>query len=140
MKTKILLISSGLLFCACSNPLPISTPPSTYQQGYTQQGYYQQNQGVYQQQDNQTQYTQPEQYQQQNYYQNSQQNPYLPQYPVQNYSGILPQNVINYIQSNYPNTFITDIDYKGYGWEVELSNNLEVFFDKNGNYLGAQWD
>jgi len=65
--------------------------------------------------------------------------PYYPQPYPHSYHG-LPQKVTNFIQKNYPGAFIKDIDWEGYGYEVELSHGLELFFDRNGNFLGSKWD
>ncbi|KAA6225034.1 MULTISPECIES: PepSY-like domain-containing protein [unclassified Campylobacter] len=114
MKVKHLVLVSSLVFCAYANPVEVT-----------------QSQDLA----NPVQVT-PQAPATQAY----PQNPVYPQYPQQNYTGFLPQKAMNYIQRNYPNTFIKDIDFEGYGWEVELSNNLDVYFDRNGNFLGAKWD
>lgn len=57
-------------------------------------------------------------------------------YPNQN----VPQNIIAKVQQMYPGAFITDMDYEGWGYEVEVNDHLELFFDNNGNFLGQKWD
>ena len=57
-------------------------------------------------------------------------------YPNQN----VPQNIIAKVQKMYPGAFITDMDYEGWGYEVEVNEHLELFFDNNGNFLGQKWD
>lgn len=52
----------------------------------------------------------------------------------------VPQNIIAKVQSMYPGAFITDMDYEGWGYEVEVNDHLELFFDNNGNLLGQKWD
>lgn len=62
-----------------------------------------------------------------------------PPYPQQNYYG-LPQKIMTTIQKMYPGTFIKDVDWEPYGYEIELSNRMEMHFDRNGNLLGQKWD
>lgn len=50
------------------------------------------------------------------------------------------QNIIAQIQQMYPGAFITDMDYEGWGYEVEINDHLELFFDNNGKLLGQKWD
>ena len=50
------------------------------------------------------------------------------------------QGIIAKIQQMYPGAFITDMDYEGWGYEVEINDSLELFFDNNGNFLGQKWD
>lgn len=52
----------------------------------------------------------------------------------------VPQNIITKVQQMYPGAFITDMDYEGWGYEVEVNDHLELFFDNNGNLLGQKWD
>ncbi|MCX2682752.1 PepSY-like domain-containing protein [Campylobacter sp. MIT 21-1685] len=61
----------------------------------------------------------------------------VPAYP-QNYA--LPPKIMQQINSMYPGVFIKDIDWKAYGYEVELSNYMELFFDRQGNLLGQKFD
>jgi hypothetical protein len=69
--------------------------------------------------------------------------PYAPaqQYaPPQHYYQGLPQKITSTIQQMYPGVFIRDVDFEPYGYEVELSNMMELYFDANGNLLGQKWD
>lgn len=52
----------------------------------------------------------------------------------------VPQNIIAKVQQMYPGAFITDMDYEGWGYEVEVNEHLELFFDNSGNFLGQKWD
>ncbi|TLD86285.1 hypothetical protein LS69_006220 [Helicobacter sp. MIT 05-5294] len=36
----------------------------------------------------------------------------------------------------YPGAFITDIGYKGFGYEIEINDNLELYFDGSGRLIG----
>ena len=46
-------------------------------------------------------------------------------------AAIVPEQIRNYLAgSSYPNAYITKIDRDKYAWEVELSNGLEIKFDR----------
>ena len=45
-------------------------------------------------------------------------------------SGIVPGQIKSYVSRNYPNVRIQKIDRDRKGYEVKLSNGLEVTFDK----------
>ncbi|EAL3889184.1 hypothetical protein A0Z20_08530 [Campylobacter lari] len=66
---------------------------------------------------------------------------HMPQYNpyAQNYYG-LSKPIIDKIQSSFPGTFIVDVNWEEFGYEIKLSNNMEMFFDRNGNFLGQKWD
>ncbi|WP_297810637.1 PepSY-like domain-containing protein [uncultured Helicobacter sp.] len=55
------------------------------------------------------------------------------------YSASL-QNIFTKVQQIYPGSFITDVDYKGFGYEIEINDSLELLFDMNGNLLWQKWD
>ena len=59
--------------------------------------------------------------------------------PYQGYYG-LPQKAMNTIQKTYPGVYIKDIDFEGYGFKVELTNFMEMYFDRNGNFLCQKCD
>ncbi|MCR8686465.1 PepSY-like domain-containing protein [Campylobacter sp. 1569] len=65
----------------------------------------------------------------------------MPQYNpyAQNYYG-LSKPIMDKIQSSFPRAFIVDVDWEEFGYEIKLSNNMEMFFDRNGNFLGQKWD
>lgn len=48
--------------------------------------------------------------------------------------GFAPQTIYDYVTTNFPTNFITKISHDNHGYEVELNNNLELEFDKNGNF------
>lgn len=66
---------------------------------------------------------------------------HMPQYNpyAQNYYG-LSKPIIDKIQSSFPGAFIVDVNWEEFGYEIKLSNNMEMFFDRNGNFLGQKWD
>lgn len=50
-------------------------------------------------------------------------------------TALIPSPVISYVHSTYPDCFIVQIDKECFGFDVELSNNLELKFDKQGHLL-----
>lgn len=66
--------------------------------------------------------------------------PTYPYAPQEHYYQGLPQNVMATIQKMYPGVFITDVDWEPYGYEIELSNRMELHFDTKGNLLGQKFD
>ncbi|WKL50535.1 PepSY-like domain-containing protein [Flavobacterium pectinovorum] len=48
---------------------------------------------------------------------------------------LIPEKINTYATANYANLFITSIDKEPTYIEVELSNNLELVFDLQGNFL-----
>ena len=49
--------------------------------------------------------------------------------------GIVPVNISAYIADNYPDQFITGIDTEADAYEIDLSNDVDVQFDKDGNFV-----
>lgn len=66
--------------------------------------------------------------------------PTYPYAPQEHYYHGLPQNIMATIQKMYPGVFITDVDWEPYGYEIELSNRMELHFDAKGNFLGQKYD
>ena len=52
----------------------------------------------------------------------------------------LPQAILDYIQPNYPNIGIDEVELDDGMYEVELVNELELYFDLNGNFLFVEYD
>ena len=48
--------------------------------------------------------------------------------------GFIPVSIRNYATRNFPNTYITKIEKKRWAYKAELSNGLELEFDRNGNF------
>ena len=48
--------------------------------------------------------------------------------------GFAPQLIYDYITANFPTNFISKISHNCHGYDVELNNDLELKFDKNGNF------
>ena len=51
-------------------------------------------------------------------------------------ASLVPAVISKYVKANHPSTKITKIDKKRYGYEIELSNDLELKFDKYGKLIG----
>lgn len=51
--------------------------------------------------------------------------------------GILPAPTAQYITAKFPMNFATHVKYEHKCYEVELNNELDLVFDKNGNFMGA---
>ena len=51
--------------------------------------------------------------------------------------GILPANTAKYITAKFPMNFATQVKYEHRRYEVELDSDLDLLFDKNGNFMGA---
>ena len=47
--------------------------------------------------------------------------------------ALLPTKVAQYIQKNFPGDHITQIENLKNGYEIELTSDLAITFDKNGN-------
>ena len=44
---------------------------------------------------------------------------------------LVPNQIANYLNANFPNQSIVKIEKKRRGWEIELNNELEIGFNKN---------
>ncbi len=51
-------------------------------------------------------------------------------------AAIVPKVIQNYVKSKYPKLVINKIEKERYGYDVELSNNAELKFNKSGKFLG----
>lgn len=50
-------------------------------------------------------------------------------------AGFIPKGISSFVRQNQPNTRIIGIDKERRGYDIELSNGVEMKFDKNGNFL-----
>lgn len=50
-------------------------------------------------------------------------------------AALVPATIANYVKGSFPGAFVVKIDKERYGYEVELSNDLELKFDKKGNLM-----
>ena len=48
---------------------------------------------------------------------------------------LVPAFIANYVKTNFPGAKIVKIDKERYGYEVELSNDLELKFNKQGQLM-----
>lgn len=44
---------------------------------------------------------------------------------------LVPEQITAYVNANFPNTIIKKLEKKFFGWEIELSNGLEVKFNNS---------
>ena len=47
-------------------------------------------------------------------------------------SALVPESIADYVQNQFPGQPIVKIDKEPFGYEIELANDLELTFDKNG--------
>lgn len=51
--------------------------------------------------------------------------------------ALIPEGILSYVLSNYPSPlFIEGIDKESYGYQLEISNDLDLKFDVDGNFIG----
>ena len=50
-------------------------------------------------------------------------------------ADLVPANIANYVKTSFPGAEIVKIDKERYGYEVELSNDLDLKFNKSGQML-----
>ena len=50
-------------------------------------------------------------------------------------TAIVPAAITKYVKAQFPNSIIVKIDKKYGGYDVELNNEMELKFDKNGKFL-----
>lgn len=48
----------------------------------------------------------------------------------------IPQQVLTYVQKNFPNAFIKEWKYDDGQWKAELNNGIELVFNKNYKFVG----
>ncbi len=51
--------------------------------------------------------------------------------------GILPANMAQFLSAKFPVNYPTHVTYEHKRYEVELENDLDLVFDKNGNFAGS---
>ena len=52
-------------------------------------------------------------------------------------AAVVPANIATYVKTNYAGSVITKIEKERYGYEVELSNDIELKFNKSGALIGV---
>ncbi len=51
-------------------------------------------------------------------------------------AGVIPEKIALYVRQNFADAFITKIEKDGKKYEVELSNRLDLYFDRNFDFIG----
>ena len=51
-------------------------------------------------------------------------------------ASIIPAPILNYVQKTFPNAEIVKIDKERHGYDIELSNDIELKFNKKGAFMG----
>jgi len=51
-------------------------------------------------------------------------------------ASLIPAAIANYVKANFPESIVTKIDKERHGYDVELSNELELKFNKRGMLIG----
>ena len=51
-------------------------------------------------------------------------------------AGVVPITIQEYVKANFPGTLITKIDKERYGYEIELSNDIDLKFNYQGVLIG----
>ena len=49
---------------------------------------------------------------------------------------LVPEAIANYVKANYAGATIVKIDKERHGYDIELSNDLELKFNKQGQLIG----
>jgi len=47
----------------------------------------------------------------------------------------LNPTILSYLSSNFPNTAVTTVERTAQGYELELSNDIDLYFDLQGNFV-----
>lgn len=55
-------------------------------------------------------------------------------------AGVLPETVTSYVKNNFADAKIVEAEKDWNSIELKLSNRMEVYFDKNGKYMGQKFD
>lgn len=50
-------------------------------------------------------------------------------------NSVIPAKILDYVTTNYPDEYITEWELDGNGQEVQLSNKLELKFNKAGDFI-----
>lgn len=50
-------------------------------------------------------------------------------------SGFVPKAISEYVKKNQPDTHIVGIDKERSGYDIELSNGVDIKFDKDGRFI-----
>lgn len=50
-------------------------------------------------------------------------------------ASVIPTAILQHVKKQFPDAFIREIKTKRYGFEVEISNGMDLEFDKSGKFL-----
>lgn len=63
---------------------------------------------------------------------------------IKSYTGVpasvIPAAITTYVTTNYPDTLIIEVESNWNNFELKLANQWELFFDKDGKFLGQKFD
>ena len=63
---------------------------------------------------------------------------------IKSYTGVpasvIPAAITTYVTTNYPGTLIIEVESNWNNFELKLTNRWELFFDKDGKFLGQKFD
>lgn len=48
--------------------------------------------------------------------------------------SIVPAKIAEYVKANFPNLYIEEISVERNGFDVELNNNIDIIFSKDGDF------
>ncbi|MBQ4174977.1 MAG: PepSY-like domain-containing protein, partial [Prevotella sp.] len=51
-------------------------------------------------------------------------------------AALIPASIAQYVKTNFPGTIIIKIDKERYGYDIELSNDIELKFNQSGALIG----
>lgn len=54
--------------------------------------------------------------------------------------GLIKKPILNYVKKNFPDVKIVKIEKKSWGYEIELSDEVELKFDHIGTFKGVKMD
>jgi len=49
--------------------------------------------------------------------------------------NLIPAAILAYVKENYPNSGVNSIERENYGFDIELTNGLDLVFDKEGKFV-----
>ncbi|MDR0970632.1 MAG: PepSY-like domain-containing protein [Lentimicrobiaceae bacterium] len=50
---------------------------------------------------------------------------------------LIPESISSYITTSYASTFVVEVQKTLFGYKIELANDVELYFDANGNLTGS---
>ena len=48
---------------------------------------------------------------------------------------LIPNTIQQYVKTNYPNDVVTKFSKKDYGFKLELSDDMDLRFNKQGQFI-----